>query len=76
MAMNKKQQSNNDNESLVTVFKTNNPAIVAIVKSILDGTKIKYLSEGAMSYRFGCVFQVMPEDAEYAKELLKDVTED
>ena len=48
--------------------------MTAIVRSILDGSKIRYLSEGALSYnRGGCVFQVMPEDAEYAKELLKDV---
>ena len=72
--MNEKQRGMEDNENLVTVFEAHNPATVAIVKSILDGTKIKYLSEGALSYnRSGCVFQVMPEDAEYARELLKDV---
>jgi len=68
------QQEKKDSKSLVTVFEAHNPALVAIVKSILDGSKIRYLSEGELSYnRCGCVFQVMPEDAEFANELLKDV---
>lgn len=89
--MNKEQQEKEDHEKLVTVFETGNEAIVALVKSMLDEAKIRYLAQGeGVQDLFGVgvlgtgfnpitgpvVFQVMPEDAEYAKELLKDVTDD
>ena len=89
--MNKAQHEKEDNESLVSVFETGNEAIVAVVKSILDEAQIRYLAQGeGVQDLFGVgvlgtgfnpvtgpvVFQVMPEDAEYAKELLKDVTDD
>ncbi|MBM4157229.1 MAG: DUF2007 domain-containing protein [Ignavibacteria bacterium] len=77
-----------DNERLVSVFKAGNEAIVATVKSILDEAEIPYLakSEGLQSlFGVGVIglgfnpitgpveFFVMPEDVEYAAELLKDV---
>ncbi|MBK8551837.1 MAG: hypothetical protein IPL53_12535 [Ignavibacteria bacterium] len=89
--MNKEQQEKEDHEKLVTVFETGNEAIIALVKSMLDEAKIRYLAQGeGVQDLFGVgvlgtgfnpitgpvVFQVMPEDAEYAKELLKDVTDD
>jgi len=89
--MNKAQHEKEDNERLVTVFETGNEAIVAVVKSLLDEAQIKYLAQGAgVQDLFGVgvigtgfnpitgpvVFQVMPEDAEYARELLKDVKDD
>lgn len=89
--MNKAQHEKEDHERLVTVFETGNEAIVAVVKSILDEAKISYLAQGeGVQDLFGVgilgtgfnpitgpvVFQVMPEDAEYALELLKDVKED
>ncbi|HMS33189.1 MAG TPA: hypothetical protein PKC91_03810 [Ignavibacteria bacterium] len=89
--MNKEQQEKEDHERLVTIFETGNEAIVAVVKSLLDEAKIQYLAQGdGVQDLFGVgvlgagfnpitgpvVFQVMPEDAEYAKELLKDVKED
>lgn len=89
--MNKEQQQEKeDHERLVTVFETGNEAIVAVVKSILDEAKIKYLAQGdGVQDLFGVgvigtgfnpvtgpvVFQVMPEDASYAKELLKDIVD-
>lgn len=89
--MNKSQQEKEDHENLVTVFETGNEAIVGLVKSMLDEAKIRYLAQGeGVQDLFGVgvlgtgfnivtgpvVFQVMPEDADYAKELLKDVKDD
>ena len=77
-----------DHERLVTVFKTGHEGIVAVVKSILDEAQIQYLAKGeGVQDLFGVgvlgtgfnpitgpvEFRVMPENAEYAKELLKDV---
>ncbi len=88
--MNKEQHEKEDNESLVTVFETGNEAIVAVVKSILDEAKILYLAQGdGVQDLFGVgvigtgfnpitgpvVFQVMPDDANYARELLKDIVD-
>lgn len=89
--MNKAQHEKEDHERLVTIFETGNEAIVAVVKSLLDEAQIKYLAQGdGVQDLFGVgvigtgfnpitgpvVFQVMPEDAEYARELLKDVKDD
>jgi Putative prokaryotic signal transducing protein len=85
--MNKKQQEKEDHENLVTVFETGNEAIAEVVKSILDEAKIRYLSQdegigvGVLGTDLNpltgpVIFQVMPEDAENARELLKDVKED
>lgn len=80
-----------NNEFLVSVFKTGNPAIIAVVKSILDEAGIRFMAKGDnLQNLFGMGslgtgyniltgpvdFQVMPEDEAYAKELLKDVDED
>jgi len=77
-----------DHERLVTVFKTGHEGIVAVVKSILDEAQIQYLAKGeGVQDLFGVgvlgtgfnpitgpvEFRVLPENAEYAKELLKDV---
>lgn len=86
--MNKEQHEKEDHEKLVTVFATGNEAVIAVVKSILDEAKIKYLVQGeGVENLFGVgvigtgfnpitgpvLFKVMPEDAGYAEELLKDV---
>lgn len=86
--MNKAQHEKEDHEKLVTVFETGSEAVVAVVKSILDEAKIKYLAKGeGVQDLFGVgvigtgfnpitgpvEFKVMPEDEEYAKELLKDI---
>ncbi|MBS1551093.1 MAG: DUF2007 domain-containing protein [Bacteroidetes bacterium] len=88
--MNKKQQEKEDHERLVTVYATGNEAIVSVVKSILDEAQIKYIAQGeGVQDLFGVgvigtgfnpitgpvIFKVMPEDEEYANELLKDVSE-
>ncbi len=88
--MNKKQHEKEDHENLVTVYATGNEAIVSVVKSILDEAQIKYIAQGeGVQDLFGVgvigtgfnpitgpvIFKVMPEDEEYAKELLKDITE-
>lgn len=77
-----------DHSRLVTIFRTGHEGLVAVVKSILDEAQIPYLANGdGVQDLFGVgvlgtgfnpitgpvVFQVMPENAEYAKELLKDV---
>lgn len=69
-------------EYLVSVFKTDNMAIIAVVKSILDEAGIKYLAKGDSVQgvvpinAFPVDFQVMPEDEAYAKELLSEVDEE
>jgi hypothetical protein len=80
-----------DNERAITVFSTGNEAIESFVKSLLDEANIKYVVKGEnVENLFGVgvigtgfnpvtgpiEIQVMPEDAEYAKELLKDVKSD
>jgi hypothetical protein len=68
-----------DAENLVSVYKTDNPAIIALVKSMLDEAAIEYMAKGddiAGVYPinvFPVDFQVMPANAEMARELLKDI---
>ncbi|MBP9191623.1 MAG: DUF2007 domain-containing protein [Ignavibacteria bacterium] len=84
----KDQQEKEDHERLVTVFETGHEGIIAVVKSILDEAQIRYLAKGeGVQDLFGVgilgtgfnpitgpvQFRVMPDDAEYARELLKDV---
>lgn len=87
--MDNKQHEKEDHENLVTVYATGNEALVSVVKSILDEAQINYLAQGeGVQDLFGVgvlgtgfnpitgpvIFKVMPEDEEYAKELLKDVS--
>jgi hypothetical protein len=80
-----------DHEKLVTVYRTGHAGVVSVVKSILDEAKIQYLAQGqGVQDLFGVgvlgtgfnpitgpvEFKVMPEDAEYARELLKDIKEE
>lgn len=89
--MNKSQQEKEDRERLVPIFETGNEAIIALVKSLLDEANIKYLVEGeGVENLIGVgvigtgfnpvtgpvVFKVMPEDAEFAQKILKDVKEE
>jgi len=68
-------------EYLVSVFKTDNMAIIAVVKSILDEAGIKYMAKNENMQSvvpinvFPVDFQVMPNDVDYAKELLSEVDE-
>ena len=68
-------------EYLVSVFKTDNMAIIAVVKSILDEAGIKYMAKNENMQSvvpinvFPVDFQVMPDDVDYAKELLSEVDE-
>lgn len=86
--MDKAQQEKEDHERLVTVYETGNEAVVAVIKSILDEAGIRYLAKGeGVQDLFGVgilgtgfnpitgpvQFRVMPEDQEYATELLKDI---
>ena len=88
--MNKEQHEKEDHERLVTVYETGSEGIIAVIKSILDEAGIRYLAKGeGVQDLFGVgvlgtgfnpitgpvEFRVMPEDEEYARELLKDVTE-
>ena len=68
-------------EYLVSVFKTDNMAIIAVVKSILDEAGIKYMAKNENMQSvvpinvFPVDFQVMPNDVDNAKELLSEVDE-
>ncbi|MGC8857962.1 MAG: putative signal transducing protein [Ignavibacteria bacterium] len=77
-------------ENLVTVFKSGNEALISLVKSILDEANIKYLVKGENLkdlFGFGVIgtgynpltgpveIQVLEENADYASELLKDISE-
>lgn len=88
--MDEAQHQKEDHENLVDVYATGNEAVVAVVKSILDEAGIRYMAKGeGVQDLFGVgvlgtgfnpitgpvIFRVMPEDVEYARELLKDVTE-
>ncbi len=69
-------------EFMVSVFKTGNMAIVAVIKSILDEAGIKYMAKGDTMQGvypiniFPVEFMVMPEDEAYAKELLSEIDEE
>jgi hypothetical protein len=77
-------------EKLVTVYKTGHEGLIAVIKSILDEAEIKYLVQGEnIQNLFGVgilgtgynpltgpiIIQVLEEDEEYARELLRDVKE-
>jgi hypothetical protein len=79
-----------DKEKLVTVFKTGHHGTIAIVKSILDEAGIKFTAKGegiqdligagVFGVGFNPItgpveFQVLEENEEFARELLKDVSE-
>ena len=79
-----------DKEKMVTVFKTGHQGVVAVIKSILDEAEIKFFAKGeGVQNLFGVgvlgtgfnpltgpiEIQVLEEDEEYARELLKDVKE-
>ncbi len=76
------EEGTQNDEFLVSVFKTENIAIVAVIKSILDEAGIKYMAQGDNMQgvlpinAFPVDFRVMPKDEEYAKELLKDIDEE
>lgn len=71
--------SKEDSENLVSVYKTDNPAIIALVKSMLDEAEIEYSANdddvaGVLPINaFPVDFKVMPDNAEFARELLKDI---
>jgi hypothetical protein len=80
-----------DDEKLVTVFSTGNHALIAVAKSLLDDAGIEYyamnertedlIGLGVFGTGYNPVIgpieiQVLEENAEEAKNLLKDLTED
>jgi hypothetical protein len=73
---------NMNDEFMVSVFKTDNIAIIAVIKSILDEAGIKYMAKGDTMQGvypiniFPVEFMVMPEDEAYAKELLSEIDEE
>jgi hypothetical protein len=69
-------------ERLVSVYTTTNPAMISIVKSLLDNAEIEYMVRGdslqsvwATNLLAYVDFQVKPEDEAEAREVLKDVIE-
>jgi len=82
--------STEDKEKLVTVFTTGHEGVVVLVKSILDEAKIEFIAKGegiqdlfgvgVIGTGFNVItgpieFQVLEDNADYARELLKDVSE-
>jgi hypothetical protein len=71
--------NNEDSENLVTIYTTGNNALIALIKSMLDEAEIEYYAKGDNLQNvysidaFPVEFQVMPENKEFALELLKDV---
>ena len=69
-----------ENESLVTVLITGNEGTIAVARSVLDGAEIPYFEKGGASRDLGLQvfnlsagfveFQVRPEDAAAARDLL------
>jgi len=79
-----------DDEKLVTIFATGNHGLIALAKSILDDAEIKYyvknertedlIGLGVFGTGYNPIigpveFQVLENDAEEAKKLLKDLSE-
>ncbi|MBI5402797.1 MAG: hypothetical protein HY959_05320 [Ignavibacteriae bacterium] len=79
-----------DKERLVTVFKTGHHGTIAVVKSILDEAGLQFnvkgegiqdlIGAGIFGVGYNPItgpveFQVLEENAEYARELLKDVSD-
>jgi hypothetical protein len=77
-----------DKEKLVTVYKTGHHGTIAVVKSILDEAGLEYsvkgegiqdlIGAGIFGVGYNPItgpveFQVLEDNAEYAKELLKGV---
>lgn len=75
-------ENETNSEYLVSVYKTSNTAIVAIIKSILDEAGIKYMAKGDNLQgvypinAFPVDFQVMPGDEEYARQLLSEIDDE
>ncbi|MCK5683626.1 DUF2007 domain-containing protein [bacterium] len=85
------EKENNEHdvdETLVTVYSTSNPALIAMIKSLLDSYEITYCTAGenvqnlfgmgilGTGYNVitGAVrFMVSKEKSEFARDLLKDV---
>lgn len=70
----------NDEGRLVSVYTTNNPAMIAVVKSILDNAEIEYTVQGEALQGVWPQFQwadfwVNPENEAEAREVLKDVVQ-
>jgi len=69
-----------ESESLVTVLIMGNEGTIAVARSILEGAEIPYFEKGGASRSLGVgafnvsaqfvEFQVRPEDADAARELL------
>jgi hypothetical protein len=77
-------------EKLVTVFKTGHHGTIAVIKSILDEAGVEFnvkgegiqdlIGAGIFGVGYNPItgpveFQVLEENEEYARELLKDVSD-
>ncbi len=75
-----------DDGRLVTVLTTGDTGTMAVAASILEEAKIPYFEKGGISRRLGIhifnlsarfvEFQVRPQDAATARDLLSDLTQD
>jgi hypothetical protein len=65
----------------VTVFKSGDPGLVAVAQSLLEGADIEFFVAGAAAAglfpgavsRFRVEIRVAPDDAEDARQLLKEL---
>lgn len=75
-----------NDEQLVTVFATDDEGMIAVAASILEAAEIPFFEKGGASRSFGIQifnlsaglveFQVRPQDADAARDLLSHLTED
>ncbi len=75
-----------ESDRLVTVLTTGDVGTIAVAASILEAAEIPYFEKGGASRSLGIQlfnasagfveFQVRPEDAEAARDLLSHLTED
>ena len=69
-------------ERLISVYTTTNPAMISVVKSLLDNAEIEYMVRGdslqsvwATNLLAYVDFQVKPKDKAEAQKMLKDMIE-
>jgi len=65
-----------DNKSFVHIYTAPNDALFSLAKSLLDNAEIKYYTKGfylKTAYGGPLIIETSPEDAETAREILRDL---
>jgi hypothetical protein len=65
-----------DDSRLMTIYRTGNRAIIAVIKSILDNAEIQYAVIGESNYKRRMIeIQIDEKDEPMARELLSEIKE-